>query len=69
MIEFIRESYHEEDGTFVPAVGKCHCGEEIELNPRCAYYGGIECPECGQWYNLFGQELNPVETWSQGEDW
>ena len=33
------------------------------------YLGACECPKCGQWYNLSGQELNPVNTWSQGDDW
>ena len=49
------------------AKGKCHCGEIIELYDE--YMGACECPKCGRWYNLFGQELNPPTTWSDGEDW
>lgn len=49
------------------AKGTCNCGEEIELYNE--YMGACECPKCGQWWNLFGQELNPVETWASGEDW
>lgn len=49
------------------ARGRCHCGTEIELFNE--YLGGCECPNCGQWYNLFGQELNPPETWRDGDDW
>ena len=50
-----------------PASGICHCGERIELYNQ--YLGACECPNCGQWWNLFGQELNPVETWRNGDDW
>lgn len=49
------------------ARGTCHCGAEIELYNE--YMGACECPSCGQWYNLFGQELNNPETWSEGDDW
>lgn len=49
------------------ARGTCNCGEEIELYNE--YMGACECPYCGQWWNLFGQELNPVETWASGSDW
>lgn len=49
------------------ARGTCNCGEEIELYNE--YMGACECPNCGQWWNLFGQELNPVETWASGSDW
>ena len=50
-----------------PATGICHCGNRIELFNE--YLGGCECPYCGQWWNLFGQELKPVERWSEGDDW
>jgi len=50
-----------------PNTGTCHCGQKMELVNE--YMGACECPKCGQWYNLFGQELNPVETWSDGDDW
>ena len=44
-----------------PAVGKCSCGEEFELIND--YMGATECPKCGRWYNLFGQELLPPDQW------
>jgi len=47
--------------------GECTCGKRIELYNE--YMGACECPFCGQWWNLFGQELNDPSTWSQGEDW
>lgn len=50
-----------------PAKGTCHCGERIELYSQ--YMGACECPKCGRWYNIFGQELNPPKTWRDGDDW
>ena len=47
--------------------GICDCGNRIELYN--SYLGACECPHCGRWYNTFGQELNPPETWSEGDDW
>lgn len=53
------------------AVGKCVCGEEVELYDQ--YQGACSCPKCGQWYNLFGQELIDPEYWdndvSESEPW
>lgn len=43
--------------------GTCRCGEEIELYG--SYYGACECPHCGQWYNLFGQELKDPDQWDE----
>lgn len=43
------------------AIGKCVCGEEVELYDQ--YQGACECPHCGRWYNLFCQELLPPESW------
>ena len=51
----------------VDPVAVCECGTEFNLYNQ--YLGGCECPGCGRWYNLFGQELNPPETWSDGDDW
>lgn len=48
-----------------PAVGICECGEEFELHNE--FYGACQCPKCGLWYNLFGQELLPPSCWE--EDW
>lgn len=47
--------------------GECTCGKRIELFNE--YMGACECPYCGQWWNIWGQELNNPSTWSQGEDW
>lgn len=43
------------------AIGKCVCGEEVELYDR--YQGACSCPKCGQWYNMFGQSLVDPEYW------
>ena len=47
-----------------PAHGTCKCGEEVYLYGN-GYYGAWECPNCGQWYNYFGQEINPPEEWEE----
>ena len=43
------------------AVGKCVCGEEVELYDQ--YQGACQCPKCGQWYNMFGQSLVDPQYW------
>ena len=45
------------------AHGTCECGHDISLWDEM--YGACECPYCGRWYNLFGQELNPPEYWEE----
>lgn len=54
-----------------PGRGTCICGAEVELNDQ--YYGACQCPECGRWYNLYGQRLLPPEQWehdpSEEEYW
>lgn len=45
------------------AHGTCECGEEVSLWNE--WYGACECPRCGRWYNLFGQELNPPKDWEE----
>lgn len=47
--------------------GICNCGNKIELVND--YMGACECPHCGQWWNVFGQELRNPDTWSDGDDW
>lgn len=47
------------------AHGTCHCGNEVYLYNQ--YHGACQCPECGQWYNLFGEELLPPEEWIEEE--
>ena len=44
-----------------PASGDCDCGEHVDLYDE--YYGACQCPKCGKWYNLFGQELLPPDEW------
>lgn len=48
----------------VPAHGTCDCGEIVYLTDQ--YLGACECPGCGRWYNLFGEELLPPEEWGNG---
>ena len=43
-----------------PARGKCHCGREVILYNE--YMGACGCA-CGQWFNLFGQEILSPEAW------
>lgn len=50
-----------------PATGICdNCGSEIQLVDE--YYGACEC-ECGAWYNLFGQSINPPRMWEEPIDY
>ena len=51
----------------IPAHGVCDCGEEIELYDQ--YLAACECPRCGRWYNLFGQELLPPTEWENENEW
>jgi hypothetical protein len=44
-----------------PDRGACSCGETVTLENQ--YYGACQCPKCGQWYNLFGEELLPPDQW------
>lgn len=50
-----------------PATGKCACGKTIELIN--VYMGACDCPHCGRWYNVFGDELKDPRTWKNGDDW
>lgn len=61
------EVYTWENSYTEPAQGDCLCGEHIYLYDE--YLGACSCPNCGQWYNLFGQELNDPATWANGDDW
>ena len=45
------------------AVGVCACGAHVELYDQ--YMGACECPACGQWHNLSGQELLPPRHWEE----
>ena len=44
-----------------PAHGICRCGEDVTLYDE--YQGACACPKCGQWYNMYGQELIDPEYW------
>lgn len=48
---------------YVPATGICKCGEKIRLHNQ--YKGACECPKCGNWYNLFGQEVVSPHNWAE----
>ena len=68
MLKNMTERKHNcKDGCTEPATGVCECGHRIALWDE--YMGACECPHCGRWYNLFGQELNHPDTWRNGDDW
>ena len=46
--------------------GICHCGKRIDLFNQ--YQGACECPYCGQWWNIWGQELKDVSEWKEYDD-
>ena len=61
--------FEEREHTIIePAVGKCVCGCEVELDADFAYHGAVQCEKCGQWYNLFGQKLIDPEYWEMDDD-
>ncbi len=49
------------------AKGICECGEEIELYDQ--YMGASECPFCGKWHNLFGQQLINPQYWESESEY
>lgn len=49
------------------AIGQCDCGEKFEIWSQ--YMGACQCPKCGKWYNLFGQELLPPDQWDKDYDY
>ncbi|MBP5461943.1 MAG: hypothetical protein J6Y20_07450 [Lachnospiraceae bacterium] len=55
-LKTIKHTYKE------PDTGICSCGATVELVNQ--YYGACQCPECGRWYNLFGQALKAPEYWN-----
>lgn len=56
--EFVKRVQH----YIEPAHGICKCGQDISLQDE--YMGACQCEKCGQWYNLFGQELISPEYWN-----
>lgn len=60
--------FEEREHTIVePAVGKCHCGCEVELDADYSWHGAVRCEKCGQWYNIFGQKLIDPEYWEEDD--
>ncbi len=52
----------------LPAEGTCSCGETVVLTDQ--YMGACECPACGQWYSMSGDELLPPNQWGwDGTEW
>lgn len=44
----------------VPAVGRCDCGELVQLD-----LAHNECEHCHRWYNSFGQRLVHPSLWGE----
>ena len=44
-----------------PAVLECDCGEKVVLDGEVC--GASQCPRCGRWYNLAGQEVISPDGW------
>lgn len=42
----------------------CKCGHRFSLSGD-GYYMAWQCPECGQWYNMSGDELVPPSEWQE----
>ena len=49
-----------------PDYGRCDCGETVYLQNQ--YMGACQCPKCGQWYSLSGEELLPPNRWGWAGD-
>lgn len=60
--QFVGKRSHTIEYT-VPAITSCDCGANFPLVNE--YHGACECPECGQWYNLFGQKLESPQIWNK----
>ncbi len=45
------------------AIGRCSCKAEFPIYDQ--YLGACQCPKCGRWYNLFGQELLDPQYWEE----
>lgn len=50
-----------------PPKGTCGCGMTVVFVNQ--YQGACECPRCGKWYNIFGQEVLPPDQWDEGNDY
>lgn len=55
------ESYHEENGTWVPAQGDCEqCGTRLEFR-----HDPVFCDNCDAVYNLGGTRLVDPSLWEE----
>ena len=46
-----------------PNVLVCDCGKKVTMDNF--YYGAIQCPKCGRWYNSVGSEILPPDYWEE----
>lgn len=63
--DFYKHIKKHEDHYRHGATGKCDCGEIFELMDQ--YMGACQCPKCGRWFNIFGQELKDPCVWGDEE--
>lgn len=64
------KSFLEKRAIWIPKenTGICdNCGEEFEIHNE--YMGACSCPNCGAWYNLFGQSLLPPDEWELTDEY
>lgn len=52
---------HHKRSWWNPRTAVCECGDEFYLQNE--YMGACECPNCGKWYSLNGDELLPPDEW------
>ena len=66
--EHYKEPYVDKNAWYCtePAHALCKCGTEILLEDD--YMGACQCPSCGQWYNLFGEEVKDPDKWEDDSD-
>lgn len=63
-VQTIRPAYvHEREfNEYVPAVGECYCGAEVELSPDSE---GLCYCHCGECFNSAGQHIRPRSEWEE----
>ena len=59
-----REDKHWTSREVTPAIVRCSCGAEHELDDQNGM-GDSQCPKCGQWRNACGQCLVDPENWGE----
>jgi hypothetical protein len=66
--EHYKEPYVDKNAWYwtEPAHALCKCGTEILLEDD--YMGACQCPNCEQWYNLFGEEVKDPDKWEDDSD-